>query len=605
MPTYKLEKKITLYKNQFEKLNMEIFQSHYLDRVSIELDGLLFRIKYMLKHNKDLDKIPGLKEEFTKKAHELRGIFAEFLIEFLSHIVRIPAPFKLDDIKDVMAQDVKIDAIHVKFTMILISDNKEYLEYVDKSIPEGVFNMFPDEFFRIYTDSYNDGISKAFPELFENRHQDKVGVGADGDVFVHNFTFQTTERCSLNCTYCYQFNKSPMRMDFDIAKKFIDNLLTDQYGYINRYNSPAIIIEFIGGEPLLEIRLTRKIYEYFLDRCYELDHPWFTMHRLSICSNGLQYFDEDVQEFFKDYSQNVSFNISIDGNKELHDACRIQPNGEGSYDIDIAALNHYSSHYTPERNSKMTLAPQNMRYLFDSVVDFINQGMTSINLNCVFEEGWNQQTAKVEYEQLKKLADYILENDLEHLYIAIFNERQEGMQSKYSDGNFCGGLGSMLSLRPNGQFYPCIRYMPTSVGPNVKDLCIGDIDTGIIGREQGSEILEMMDNVTRRSQSNDICYECPLSNDCAWCSALAHTVYGTPNKRPMFICIQMIAEALANVYYWNLLNIKKPQYKLGVRENVVPDEWALLVIDQDELDYLKKIEAYSMIITMEQGGTTL
>lgn len=253
----------------------------------------------------------------------------------------------------------------------------------------------------------------------------------------------------------------------------------------------------------------------------------------------------------------------------------------------------------------MTLAPQNMRYLFDSVVDFINQGMTSINLNCVFEEGWNQQTAKVEYEQLKKLADYILENDLEHLYIAIFNERQEGMQSKYSDGNFCGGLGSMLSLRPNGQFYPCIRYMPTSVGPNVKDLCIGDIDTGIIGREQGSEILEMMDNVTRRSQSNDICYECPLSNDCAWCSALAHTVYGTPNKRPMFICIQMIAEALANVYYWNLLNIKKPQYKLGVRENVVPDEWALLVIDQDELDYLKKIEAYSMIITMEQGGTTL
>ena len=255
MPTYKLEKKITLYKNQFEKLNMEIFQSHYLDRVSIELDGLLFRVKYMLKHNKDLDKIPALKEEFTKKAYELRGIFAEFLIEFLSHIIRIPTPFKLDDIKDVMAQDVKIDAIHVKFTMILISDNKEYLEYVDKSIPEGVFNMFPDEFFRIYTDSYNDGISKAFPELFENRHQDKVGVGADGDVFVHNFTFQTTERCSLNCTYCYQFNKSPMRMDFDIAKKFIDNLLTDQYGYINRYNSPAIIIEFIGGEDRKSTRL--------------------------------------------------------------------------------------------------------------------------------------------------------------------------------------------------------------------------------------------------------------------------------------------------------------------------------------------------------------
>lgn len=600
MKHFKLEKDIILYKKQFDDVNLDIHRSYRLDRVSIELDALLFRTKYMVKHGKDLDKLPMMEEQFTKKSMELRNIFGDFLIEFLARIIGIPAPFKLDNIVDVLAQDVKIDAVYIKFKMILISDSKEYLEYVDSAIPDDtVYNMFPDDFFRIYTDSYNDGISKAFPELFENRHQDKIGTGADGDVFVHNFTFQTTERCSLNCTYCYQFNKTPMRMDFETAKTFIDNLLADEYGYINRYNSPAIIIEFIGGEPLLEINLTRRIYEYFLDKCYELDHPWFTFHRLSICSNGLQYFDKEVQDFFREYSQQVSFNISIDGNKELHDACRIQPNGEGSYDIDIAALNHYNKHYTPERNSKMTLAPQNVKYLFDSVVDFINQGMSSINLNCVFEEGWNQKTARIEYEQLKKLADYILENDLDHLFIAIFNERQEGPQDKYSDGNFCGGDGAMLAMRPNGQFYPCIRYMPTSVGSNVKDLCIGNVQDGLIGRDDNSEVLKMMDNITRRTQSNDICYDCPLSNDCAWCSALAHTVYGTPDKRPTFICIQMIAEALANVYYWNLLNIKKPQYKLGVRKNVVPDEWALLVIDKDELDFLKQIEAYSMIITME------
>ena len=952
---YKLEKKVILYKNQFEKFTSEVFPERSLDRLSIELDSLLFRIKYMVKHNKDLDKIPDLKEQFTGKAYELRKMFGEIMYEFLIQIITIPAPYKLEDIHDILAQDVKIDSVNVSFTMILLSDNKSYLEYVDAAIPEDeVFNMFPDEFFRIYTDSYNDGIAKAFPELFENRHQDKIGTGADGDVYCHNFTFQTSERCSLNCTYCYQFNKSDMRMDFDTAKEFIDKLLNDEYGYINRYNSPAIIIEFIGGEPLMEIALTRQIYEYFLDRCYDLDHPWFMLHRLSICSNGLQYFDDDVQDFFKEYHQNISFNISIDGNKELHDSCRIQPNGEGSYDISMAALNHFNSHFSSERNSKMTLAPANIKYLFDSVVDFINHGMTSINLNCVFEEGWNQETAKTEYEQLKKLADYLLDNDLEHLYIAIFNEKQEDMQPKSSDGNFCffkdtavstpfgskmitdlevgdfvytasgsinmvqkqnsyesdnnrtlkvkgafpihctddhkfyakklspglfngrpvmystspefypinelhtgdmvalpylqindrpsplgenmayllgayladgdtghpvskvtihvhegmqdaindalaktmlvyssrdengvrcidineyhcafntmfvklcwqcgsgieycahfpeaifdagidvvksfmkgfidvkgelirdkgfglglmkvtvkshllandfllflrsigeypfecihrpttfidvegitkhvddryeiywdtdkkhfgtgfdldpefpviwapiesieedhtrhrvycptlipycsrddehtfiaegvatkncGGLGSMLAMRPNGQFYPCIRYMPTSVGDNVEDLCIGTVKDGLVGREQGSKVLEMMDKITRRSQSNDICYECPLSNDCAWCSALSHAVYGTPGKRPMFICIQMIAEALANVYYWNLLNIKHPEYRLGVRKNVVPDEWALLVIEQDELDYLKKLESYSMITTLEK-----
>ena len=158
----------------------------------------------------------------------------------------------------------------------------------------------------------------------------------------------------------------------------------------------------------------------------------------------------------------------------------------------------------------------------------------------------------------------------------------------------------MLSMRPNGQFYPCIRYMPSSVGDDVKDLCIGDVHTGMIGREEGSEILEMMDGITRRSQSNDICYDCPIGNDCAWCSALGHAVFGTPNKRVTFSCIQVIAEALANVYYWNLLNIKHPEFDLDVRKNNVPDEWARIIIDEDELNFLKEIEAYSMIITLER-----
>jgi radical SAM peptide maturase (CXXX-repeat target family) len=270
------------------------------------------------------------------------------------------------------------------------------------------------------------------------------------------YNFETTEHTYIsnsilvhNCTYCYQINKTAGRMPFETAKKFIDKLLNDEYGYLNRNNSPAIILEFIGGDPLLEINLTKKIYEYFLDRCYELNHPWFALHRLSICSNGMLYFDRDVQDFFKKYAQNVSFNISIDGNKELQDACRIQPNGEGSYDIDIIALNHYNKYHTVERNSKMTLAPENIGYLYDSVVSFINEKMESINLNCVFEEVWSLETATLEYKQLKKLADYILEHNLEHLYIAIFDDRSEERLDRTSDSNFCF-RGDTLIQTPEG-----------------------------------------------------------------------------------------------------------------------------------------------------------
>lgn len=603
MELLKLEKNIILYKSQFDQylLGIRDVKQYELDRLSLELDGILFRINYMNKHpNIDngniIYKTILLRKDFTYKALELRRIFNLVIYNLICDGNKEYRQY----VEDIMAQDVKIDQMYVKFKMIILSRNEEFINFIDSKFEDNkVFNIYPNQYFRFYTDSYNDAITKAYPELFECREQNEVGVGKDSDIFVHNFTFQTSEACNLNCTYCYQFNKTPMRMDFETAKEFIDNLLDDKYGYINRFNSPAIIIEFIGGEPFLEINLTRKIYEYFLDRCYELDHPWFTMHRLSICSNGLLYFQKEVQDFFKDYSQNISFNISIDGNKKLHDSCRIQPNKEGSYDIAMAALNHYNKHYNPERNSKMTLAPSNIMYLYDSVVDFIKNGMTSINLNCVFEEGWNQETARIEYYELKKLSDYIIDNDLDHIYIAIFNERQEYVHPKSFDGTSCGGTGSMLALRPNGQFYPCIRYMPTSVGDNVKDLCIGDVKNGIIGREQGSEILQMMDNVTRRSQTNDICYECPISNSCMNCSALSHTVFGTPNKRTTFICIQMIAEALANVYYWNRLLLKHPEYNLNVRKNVVPDEWSLLVINQNELDELKLLELYSISKVLE------
>lgn len=601
MKTFKLEKEIKLYKSQFDSYIQTLFGDYRLDRLSMEIDAIMFRIKYMTKHKVDLDKINYLKEIFTEKGIEIRKYFGEFLYNFLCEIITIPEPYHLEDIKDILAKDVKMDNTYVTFSMILLSDNKDYLEYVDNSFDSSkVYNMFPDKYFRFFTDSYNDGIAKAFPELFENKHQTEKGVGDDQDVYCHNFTFQVTEGCSLCCSYCYQVNKTPAVMNFETAKKFIDHLLNDDYGYINRYNSPAIIIEFIGGEPLLEIELIREIYEYFLDKCYELNHPWFTFHRVSICSNGLQYFNPEVQSFFKDYISQISFNISIDGNKELHDACRKQPNGEGSYDISMAALNHFNKHFSPERNSKMTLAPSNIEYLYDSVVDFIDNGMTVININCVFEEGWNQSTALEEYKQLKKLADYLLDNDLENLYIAIFNERQEDMMDKGFDSSPCGGgSASMLSMRPNGDFYPCIRYMPSSVGNHLPSMSIGNVDTGMIGRTENSEIIRQLDRNTRRAQNNDICYECPLSNDCAACAALGYQVFGVLNKKTTFICIQMIAEALANVYYWNMVNIKHPEYDLGVRKNVVPDEWSLLVIDKEELNYLKSVEMYSMIVTLE------
>lgn len=600
MKLFKIEKEIKLYKSQFDDYVYQLFDSHIIDRLGIEIDGLLFKIQYITRNNLDLDKMDSIRKEFNNKGLMLRKHFSTFLYEFLINTIKIENPFHLEDIKDVLASNVNMDASYITFTMMLFSENKSYLEYVDNKIKDNeIYNLFPNEYFRFYTDSYNDGFAKAFPELFENKHQSIIGKGNDSDIFIHNTTLQIGEACTLLCTYCYQANKTPARMNFSTAKGFIDDLIDNKYGYVNQYNSPAIILEFIGGEPLMEIKLIRQTYEYFLQRCYEINHPWFIHHRISICSNGLAYFNKDVQEFFKLYNHQISFNISIDGNKELHDSCRIQPNKEGSYDIDMAALNHYNKHYNSERNSKMTIAPANLKYLYDSVIDFIKNGMSVINMNCIFEEGWTFKHAKEEYYQLKKLADYLIDNNLDHIFISIFTDRQEDRLSKESDSNFCGASGSMLSIRPNGEFYPCIRYMPSSVGNDIESVCMGTLKDGFVGREEDSKIIYKLDRMTRRAQTNDICFDCPIGNDCAGCSANGYQTYGVLDKKTMFHCVMNFAEALVNVYYWNRLNIKHPEYQLGVRKNMVPDELALKIIGKEELEVLKLLELKSMIIMFE------
>lgn len=55
-------------------------------------------------------------------------------------------------------------------------------------------------------------------------------------------------------------------MNFETAKTFIDYLLSGKKGfdsYIDSKNCLGCILDFIGGEPFLEIELIDQIVDYF------------------------------------------------------------------------------------------------------------------------------------------------------------------------------------------------------------------------------------------------------------------------------------------------------------------------------------------------------
>ena len=427
-----------------------------------------------------------------------------------------------------------------------------------------------------HAEEYTAKLERLFPHEINNKRTSAKTI-----------TFQVTDDCNLCCTYCYQIHKGHNSMPFDVAKRFIDLLLQDEQEYINTSNSAGVIIDFIGGEPLLEIDLIDQITDYFISQLILLQHPWATRFMISICSNGLLYFDPKVQKYLNKHKNHLSFSVTIDGNKKLHDRCRLRKDGTGSYDAAIAAAKDWMSKGN-YMGSKITLAPENIAFTYEAVTSLINVGYDDISINCVFEEGWQIEHAKILYSELKKLADYLINNNLADTHrVALFDENLFKPMSIYENENWCGGTGAMTAVDWKGDIYPCLRYMESSLGADQPPMIIGNVYDGFTTKQCEKDCVKCLQEITRRSQSTDECFYCPIAQGCAWCSAYNYQKFGTANKRATFICIMHKARALANIYYWNTWYRKN---NLSKRlENYVPDKWALDIINIDELNYLKEL----------------
>lgn len=425
---------------------------------------------------------------------------------------------------------------------------------------------------------FGEQLRKLYPEKFTQL--------AD----VKTITFQVTENCCLNCSYCYQVHAANADMDFDTMKPFIDDLLNDRFEAATTKNTQGVIWEFIGGEPFMMIDLITQITDYIFDTMTEKNHPWLFFSRVSISTNGILYFDPRVQAYLNKYDDFIGLGISLDGSKELHDACRLDLYGQGSYDRVIKAVHHYKKTFRKMPTIKMTFSPENIRFLYESYLSVIGEGYVTLFGNCVYEEGWTEKDATILYYELKKLADYLVDNDLYNkIYISFFEETFFNPMKESEDENWCGGVDcSMISVDCKGNLYHCIRYMESSLQGDQPPLIIGDIKNGIGKLPHHKAAFESTCGITRRTQSTDECFYCPIARGCAWCSAYNYQVTGSANKRVTYICVMHKARALANVYFWNRVYEKAGVDKHFV--NHLPDNQSLLIIPEEELNLLKKLE---------------
>lgn len=380
-------------------------------------------------------------------------------------------------------------------------------------------------------------------------------------------------------------------MSHDTMKKGIDLLFKmyeddDPNALVNSHTK-AIVLEFIGGEPFMNIDTISYGCEYFINQCLEREHPWLYFFRFSISSNGVLYFEPNVQAYLKKFSQFLSLGITLDGPKELHDACRKDFNGNGSYEKSLAAFKDWRK-IEPDPYTKVTIAPENLSQISSIIDFFIDLGCTKIMANPIHEHNWTIEEAKIYYTQLKEIANKLLihRNVESSLFSDVFGKPIRSTEVS----NWCGGTGEMLAFDPDGVAYPCIRYMESSLGDDRPPLIIGDVN-GLYQTEEQKTVIKNLKAVTRRTQSNTECFYCQVASGCGWCSAWNYQESGSVDHRSTNLCWMHRAKSLVNSYYYNMLY--RSQNRICRIPVYLSREIALKLISNEEYDSLLELSYWS------------
>ena len=131
-------------------------------------------------------------------------------------------------------------------------------------------------------------------------------------------------RCNLACHYCFYLRKgdlypgSRFRMSDEVLKEYIRQT-------IESHCIPEVTFAWQGGEPTL---MGRGFFEKAMGLQKYYCRPGMVIHN-TIQTNGI-LLDDGWCEFFR--KNRFLVGISIDGPRELHDACRTDAAGKGTFD---------------------------------------------------------------------------------------------------------------------------------------------------------------------------------------------------------------------------------------------------------------------------------
>ncbi|MDR1821780.1 MAG: radical SAM protein [Oscillospiraceae bacterium] len=190
-----------------------------------------------------------------------------------------------------------------------IFDSIKKNDFAEISVSE--FNTLQNEGFLIDAD---------LDEIALLRHS---YTNCKADKTISHITICTTLECNFACPYCYETRKLGS-MDIDVQDNvisFIESILND--------GVKKIAVTWYGGEPLLYPTIVLSLSLRIRNIC----EIFQAEYSCTMITNGY-LINENVIELFEEIGLSA-VQITIDGDKNIHNSRRKLTNGEGTFDTII------------------------------------------------------------------------------------------------------------------------------------------------------------------------------------------------------------------------------------------------------------------------------
>ncbi len=312
---------------------------------------------------------------------------------------------------------------------------------------EPIYNELKSKHFLIDSDS------NVAMDLMALKVRTKMSRLAD---FTGLHIFVVTLRCEHSCPYCQVSRQSEDRAAYDMSKETADKGLE----LVFKSPSPAIKIEFQGGESMLNF----DIVKYIVEEAEKINVIERRDLQFVIATN-LAVLTDEILEYCRDHRIHIS--SSLDGPKELHNKNRPRPGGD-SYERTIQGIKRVRDKLGRDQVSAlMTTTEASLEQPIEIINEYLKQGFDGIFLRPLSPYGFAIKTKSYKAYDVDEWLDfyfkgleYIIELNrsgtffVEQYAAIILNKMLTPFGTGYVDLTSPAGIGiGALVYNYNGDVY--------------------------------------------------------------------------------------------------------------------------------------------------------